>query len=110
MKRLPAKGRPRYRIGHSIVRPASLVWRVETCLFLPERFLRSYGWMSRLLILLGLILVAAGLLWPWIGWLKLGRLPGDIVVERQNFSFYFPITTGLLFSAILTVILWLAQR
>jgi len=46
--------------------------------------------MSRTFILLGLILVAVGLLWPWIGWLRLGRLPGDIVVERQNFTLYFP--------------------
>lgn len=66
--------------------------------------------MSRTLILLGLILVAAGLLWRWIGPLKLGRLPGDIVVEHQNFTFYFPVTTGLLFSVILTVILWFAKR
>jgi hypothetical protein len=52
--------------------------------------------MSRTFILLGLILVAVGLLWPWIGWLRLGRLPGDIVVERQNFTPFFPITSGLL--------------
>jgi Protein of unknown function (DUF2905) len=58
------------------------------------------------LILLGLIVVAIGLLWPWFGWLRLGRLPGDIVIERQNFSLYFPITTGLLFSAALTLIFW----
>jgi hypothetical protein len=66
--------------------------------------------MSRTLILLGLILVAVGLLWPWIGWLRLGRLPGDIVVERQNFTFYFPITTGLLISVVLTLFLWLVNR
>ena len=65
--------------------------------------------MSRTLILLGLILVAVGLLWRWIGPLKLGRLPGDIVVEHQNFSFYFPITSGLLISAVLTLILWLIK-
>jgi hypothetical protein len=66
--------------------------------------------MSRTLILLGLILVAIGLLWRWIGPHKLGRLPGDIVVEHQNFSFYFPITTGLLISAVLTLVLWLINR
>ena len=42
--------------------------------------------------------------------LRLGRLPGDIVVEHQNFSFYFPITTGLLISAVLTLVLWLINR
>jgi hypothetical protein len=62
--------------------------------------------MSWTLILLGLILVVVGLLWKWIGPLRLGRLPGDIVVEHQNFSFYFPITPGLLISAILTLVLW----
>ncbi|HUB64630.1 MAG TPA: DUF2905 domain-containing protein [Methylocella sp.] len=66
--------------------------------------------MQRTLILLGLILVAIGLLWRWIGLLKLGRLPGDIVIEHQNWSFYFPITTGLLISAVLTLIFWLFNR
>ncbi|MCI0598916.1 MAG: DUF2905 domain-containing protein [Beijerinckiaceae bacterium] len=66
--------------------------------------------MSRTLILIGLILIAAGLLWPWIGRLGLGHLPGDIVVERENFSLYVPITTGLLLSVALTLILWLINR
>jgi Protein of unknown function (DUF2905) len=66
--------------------------------------------MSRTFILLGLILVAVGLLWPWIGWLRLGRLPGDIVVERQNFTLYFPITSGLLISVALTLFIWLINR
>jgi hypothetical protein len=66
--------------------------------------------MSRVLILLGLTLVAAGLLWGWISRLGLGRLPGDIVLERQNFVLYFPITSGLLISAILSLIFWLANR
>lgn len=46
--------------------------------------------MSWTLIVLGLILVAVGLLWRWIGVLRLGRLPGDIVVQHQNFHFLFP--------------------
>jgi hypothetical protein len=66
--------------------------------------------MSRTLILLGLILVVVGHLWRWIGPLRLGRLSGDIVVEHQSFSFYFPITTGLLISAVLTLVLWLISR
>jgi Protein of unknown function (DUF2905) len=66
--------------------------------------------MSRTFILLGLILVAVGLLWPWIGWLRLGRLPGDIVVEHQNLTLYFPITSGLLISVALTLFLWLVNR
>jgi hypothetical protein len=66
--------------------------------------------MSRTLIILGLVLVAAGLLWPVIGKLGLGRLPGDIYIERSNFSFYFPLMTSLLVSVVLSVILWLANR
>jgi len=66
--------------------------------------------MSGTFILLGTILMAVGLSWPWIGWLRLGRLPGDIVVERQNFTLYFPITSGLLISVALTLFLWLVNR
>lgn len=66
--------------------------------------------MRRTLILLGLILVAIGVLWPWIGWLRLGRLPGDIIVVRPNFTFYFPITTAILISVVLSLLLWLLNR
>lgn len=62
--------------------------------------------MQRLLILLGLLLLLAGLAWPWLSRLPFGRLPGDITIERENFSFYFPITTGLLLSLFLSVLLW----
>lgn len=66
--------------------------------------------MSRTLIVIGLVLIAAGLLWPWIDRLGLGRLPGDIVVERSNFSFYFPLMTSLIISVAVSVILWLVNR
>ena len=66
--------------------------------------------MSRMLIILGVVLVAAGLLWPFIGKLGLGRLPGDIVVERPGYSFYFPIMTSLVISVVLSLILWLVNR
>jgi hypothetical protein len=66
--------------------------------------------MQRTLIILGLLLLAAGLLWPVIGKLGLGRLPGDIYVERSNYSFYFPLKTSLLLSVVVSVILWLASR
>ncbi|MGH8761757.1 MAG: DUF2905 domain-containing protein [Nitrosospira sp.] len=62
--------------------------------------------MQRLLILLGLVLLLAGLAWPWLSKLPFGKLPGDIAIERENFSFYFPITTGLLVSLLLSVLLW----
>jgi Protein of unknown function (DUF2905) len=66
--------------------------------------------MSRALIVFGLILVAAGLLWRWIGVLRLGRLPGDIIVHHQNFTFYFPFATGILISLVVTLILWFTGR
>ena len=62
--------------------------------------------MQRLLILLGLLLLLVGLAWPWLSKLPFGRLPGDITIERENFSFYFPLTTGLLVSALLSLLLW----
>jgi hypothetical protein len=66
--------------------------------------------MSRTLIIIGLVIVAAGLLWPWIARLGLGRLPGDLVIERENFTFYFPIVTGLVISIVLSLLLWLFNR
>ena len=66
--------------------------------------------MQRVLIVIGLILVAAGLLWPWLAKLPLGRLPGDIGIERDGFSFHFPLMTGLLISVIISVLLWIFRR
>ena len=66
--------------------------------------------MSRWLIGIGLVLVLVGLLWPWLSRLGLGRLPGDIHIERDGFNFFFPITTGLIISVVLTLILWIFRR
>ncbi|HYW60143.1 MAG TPA: DUF2905 domain-containing protein [Xanthobacteraceae bacterium] len=66
--------------------------------------------MSRFLILLGLAILAVGLLWPVLSRLGLGRLPGDIVVQRGNFSFYFPLATCILISVALSVVFWLFSR
>lgn len=66
--------------------------------------------MSRTLIVIGLIIVATGLLWPWLSRIGLGRLPGDIVIERENFTFYAPIGTGILISIVLSFVLWLLNR
>ncbi|NWG70151.1 MAG: DUF2905 domain-containing protein [Parvularculaceae bacterium] len=60
--------------------------------------------MQKLLIVLGVALLAIGLLWPVISRLGLGRLPGDIVIERDGFSFFFPVTTMLIVSVVLTLI------
>jgi hypothetical protein len=66
--------------------------------------------MSRTLIVIGLVLVVAGLLWPWLTRLGLGRLPGDIVIQREGFTFYAPIVTGLIVSIVLSLIFWLISR
>jgi len=65
---------------------------------------------SRVLIVFGLVLVALGILWPMIGKLGLGRLPGDIVIERENFRLYLPLVTSLLVSIVLSLVLWLFNR
>lgn len=66
--------------------------------------------MSRFLITLGIVLIVAGLLWPLLEKAGLGRLPGDLMVERENFRFYFPITTSLIVSAALSLLLWWLSR
>ena len=66
--------------------------------------------MSRTLIILGLPIAAVGFLWPWISRLGLGRLPGDILIQREGFTFYAPITTGVLVSVVLSLVLWLLSR
>ena len=66
--------------------------------------------MQKILIIAGLLLLIVGLLWPWLGKLPLGRLPGDIVVERDGFRLYFPVTTAVLLSLVATLLYWLFRR
>lgn len=66
--------------------------------------------MSRTLVIFGVLLVALGLLWPVLGKLGLGRLPGDIYIQRPTFSFYVPLTTSILISLVISIILWLINR
>ena len=66
--------------------------------------------MRKVLISLGILLILAGILWPWIGKLPFGRLPGDIVIHKPNFSFYFPITSMILLSVILSLLLWILRK
>jgi ribose/xylose/arabinose/galactoside ABC-type transport system permease subunit len=66
--------------------------------------------MQRTLITIGIILVVLGLLWPLLQKSGLGRLPGDIAVEKENFKFFFPITTSIIISIILSLILWFFTR
>jgi hypothetical protein len=66
--------------------------------------------MSRLLIALGVILVVAGLAWPLLASLGFGRLPGDFRLEREGFTLYFPLTSGLVVSLVVSLILWLLRK
>ena len=66
--------------------------------------------MARFLIVLGLAILVLGLLWPYLSRIGLGRLPGDIVIERDNISFYFPLVTCLLLSLLFSLVLWVANR
>ncbi len=66
--------------------------------------------MARWLVALGAVLVVVGLAWPWLTKLGLFRLPGDIVIERENFRFYFPITSMILISLVISLILWLLKK
>ena len=66
--------------------------------------------MQRLLILLGVVAIVAGLAWPWLRKLPFGQLPGDIHVVREGFSFNFPIVTCIIISAVVSVLLWIIRR
>lgn len=66
--------------------------------------------MQKFLVILGVALVLAGLAWPWLSRLPLGRLPGDIAYEREGLRVYFPFVTMLLLSALLSLAMWLFRR
>jgi hypothetical protein len=66
--------------------------------------------MQKALIVAGIVLLAIGLLWPWLSKLPFGRLPGDVHIEREGFSFFFPITTGLLISLLISLVLWWLRK
>jgi uncharacterized protein HemY len=66
--------------------------------------------MQRVLMTVGVVILAAGLLWPWIGKIGLGRLPGDIRIQTDNGELYFPLTTCVLISIVLSLLLWLFRR
>lgn len=66
--------------------------------------------MQQFLIALGILFLILGIVWPWLSQLPLGRLPGDIHIERENFSFHFPLMTGLLISILVSLIVWWTRR
>ena len=66
--------------------------------------------MQRLLIVLGLVILLVGVAWPWIARLGLGRLPGDIDIERDGWSFHFPLMTSIVISVVLSILLWIFRK
>ncbi|MEZ5445970.1 MAG: DUF2905 domain-containing protein [Gammaproteobacteria bacterium] len=66
--------------------------------------------VSRILVGAGVLLIVIGLLWPLIARLGLGRLPGDIVIEREGVRIYIPLVSGLILSAILSAAFWFFRR
>ena len=66
--------------------------------------------MQRFLIGLGLVILLAGIAWPLLSRIGIGRLPGDIMIQRAGTSFYFPIVTCILISIVLSALMWLSNR
>jgi hypothetical protein len=66
--------------------------------------------VSRPLIIIGALLVLAGLAWPWLRHVPLFRLPGDIVVDRPGFKLMFPITSMIVISLVISLLSWLLRR
>ncbi|MCB1200827.1 MAG: DUF2905 domain-containing protein [Leptospiraceae bacterium] len=66
--------------------------------------------MQKIMIISGVVLILTGLAWPWLSKLPLGRLPGDIAIESENVKFYFPVVTSIIFSLLLTLILYFFRK
>ena len=66
--------------------------------------------MQRTLIILGIALLVAGLAWPWLARLPFGRLPGDFSIQRDHFSFYFPLATSIVISLVVSLLIWLFRK
>lgn len=66
--------------------------------------------MQKTLIIIGVTIILAGLLWPWLAKVPFGRLPGDIVVDKPGFKLFFPITSMLLVSGLISLIMWLFRK
>lgn len=66
--------------------------------------------MQKILIIGGFLLIIIGLLWPWIQRIGFTPLPGDILIKKSNFTFYFPLTTGIVISLVVTILIWLFSK
>jgi hypothetical protein len=66
--------------------------------------------MTKLFVIIGIIFILVGMAWPWLSKLGIGHLPGDIYIERKGFSFYFPITTSIIVSVVLSLLFWIFRK
>ena len=66
--------------------------------------------MQRSLIILGVVIALVGVAWPWVSKLPLGRLPGDIMIDRPGFRFFFPFTTMVIISVVISLILMIFRK
>lgn len=66
--------------------------------------------MQKTLIVIGIAILLTGLFWPWLARLPIGRLPGDIIIDRPGMKVYIPITTMILVSVVLSVIMWIMRK
>ncbi len=66
--------------------------------------------MQKTLVIIGLSILLVGILWPWLGKIPFGRLPGDIIINKPNLKIYFPITSMVLVSIVISVILWFFRK
>lgn len=98
---------------HSVTPPIYRAERPAGEPALTGEFVPTMVPLGRLLIILGVVLIIMGIILSYSGFfsfLRLGRLPGDIAVKRNNFSFYFPLTTSILLSLVITLLLYLIKK
>lgn len=81
-----------------------------SCQYPLIRYRKGARQMNRFLIVAGIVCLLAGLGWRWLLRIPFGRLPGDIHIVTDGLDFYFPIVTGILISAVVSVLLWLVKR
>lgn len=75
-----------------------------------SRVNREVAIMAKWLVIIGVIFILVGVAWPWLSKLGIGHLPGDIYIERKGFSFYFPVTTSIVISLVLSVLYWIFRK
>jgi hypothetical protein len=66
--------------------------------------------MRKIFIGIGILLIVLGIVWPWVGKLPIGRLPGDIIINKPGLKLYFPITTMIIVSIIISILVWIFRK